>query len=108
MSIPEPDFTKAGLTDLLTRQLGYSGQDALDVTDDLLTMQPAIREAFIAWWRTGVLPSEPVYEGHSAASLAETHHLLPPSAFLTLDWLATDPLTARKALSEGYDTIITG
>ena len=102
------EFTEAGLTELLTTKLDYAPADAARVTAELLVMQPPIRAAFMEWWKSGTLPDHPAYEGFNPATLAVQHGLNPPAAFLTLDWLATDPQTARKALSEGYDTIVTG
>jgi hypothetical protein len=101
-----PEFTKAGLTDLLLG-LGYDPADASGMVGELLAMQPPIREAFIHWWQTENLPDSPEYEGYTPTSLAADYNLRPVAAFLTLDWLATEPDVARKALSEGYDEILT-
>ncbi len=75
---------------------------------DLLAMQPDIQNSFIDWWHHGIIPSSPQYEGHTPASLTTDYHLQPVAAFLTLDWLATEPEMANKALSEGYDEILPG
>lgn len=101
------EFNRADLSALLL-SLGYSAGDADGMLPELLAMQPPIRQAFTTWWaqQTGMLPTTPVYEGYNPASLAEQYHLRPVAAFLTLDWLATEPETARKALSEGYDEIL--
>jgi len=104
-----PDFTKAGLTELLLG-LGYDSADADGMVAELLAMQPSIRAAFIQWWgrgQSGQLPASPSYEGYTPATLAAQYNLRPVAAFLTLDWLATEPEVARKALSEGYDEILT-
>ena len=103
------EFTKAGLTRLLL-DLGYEAADADGMVGEMLAMQLPIREAFIEWWRNGQtdqLPEAPTYEGYTPASLARQYNLRPVAAFLTLDWLATEPDVARKALSEGYDEILT-
>ena len=105
------EFNKTDLTALLI-SLGYSAADANGMLPELLAMQPPIREAFIHWWQqsptnqTPKLPVLPAYEGYNPASLADQYHLRPVAAFLTLDWLATEPDIARKALSEGYDEIL--
>ncbi len=104
-----PEFTKSGLTHLLL-SLGYDPADADGMVAELLAMQPPIREAFVRWWQNGQsnqLPVQPAYEGYTPASLATQYNLRPVAAFLTLDWLATEPDVARKALSEGYDEILT-
>ncbi len=107
------EFNKTDLTALLL-SLGYSPADANGMLPELLAMQAPIRDAFIRWWRktpndkTMSLPIQPTYEGYNTASLADQYHLQPVAAFLTLDWLATEPAVARKALSEGYDEILTG
>lgn len=104
-----PEFTKAGLTRLLLN-LGYEAADADGMVAEMLGMQLPIRVAFIEWWQNGQinqLPESPTYEGYSPASLAKQYNLRPVAAFLTLDWLATEPEVARKALSEGYDEILT-
>jgi hypothetical protein len=107
------EFNKADLMALLIG-LGYSAADANGMLPELLAMQAPIREAFMHWWQqspanqTTNLPVQPVYEGFNTASLANQYHLRPVAAFLTLDWLATEPEIARKALSEGYDEILSG
>ena len=103
-----PDFSEAGLTDLLTKSLGHDPADAYGMVQDLLAMQPNIQAAFIDWWQHGIIPSNPTYEGYTPASLATDYKLQPVAAFLTLDWLATEPAVALKALSEGYDEILPG
>jgi len=107
------EFNKTDLTALLI-ELGYSAADANGMLPELLAMQPPIREAFLWWWKQSApdqsptLPTLPSYEGYNTASLADQYHLRPVAAFLTLDWLATEPDVARKALSEGYDEILSG
>ncbi|MHB8628209.1 MAG: hypothetical protein ACYDBJ_10080 [Aggregatilineales bacterium] len=104
-----PEFTKAGLTQLLLG-LGYDPADADGMVAELLAIQSPIRDAFMRWWQNGQtsqLPAMPTYEGYTPASLAAQYNLRPVAAFLTLDWLATEPDVARKALSEGYDEILT-
>ncbi len=103
-----PQFTEAALHDLMINRLGYDPADAHGMVQDLLAMQPDIQESFIDWWQSGALPTYPQYEGHNPASMAAEYRLQPIAAFLTLDWLATEPDVALKALSEGYDEILPG
>ena len=103
-----PELTRAALTDLMVNDLGYDMADATGMVDELLAMQAPIKVAFIKWWQTGDLPKQPVYEGYSVASLVQDHHLQPIAAFLSLDWLATEPEIARNAISQGYDEILPG
>lgn len=102
-----PEFTPEALTNLLVRRYGYDAADASGMVPELMAMQPAIKTAFLKWWMTGVLPDEPKYEGYSALSLAVAHDVQPVAAFLTLDWLATDPQTALQAIKGGYDQVFT-
>jgi len=99
------EFTEQNLTDLLVRRLDYSMADASGMVPELIAMQPAIKKAFVQWLDSGTVPTEPRYEGYSAQSLAVNHNLQPVAAFLTLDWLATEPEVAKRAISEGYDQV---
>jgi hypothetical protein len=99
------EFTEKNVHDLLTGRLGLSEADASGMIPEVLAMQPPIKEAFSRWLDTGTLPDQPKYEGYSAQSLATGQGLQPVAAFLTLDWLATDPEIAKKAISEGYDQV---
>jgi len=99
------DFTEQNLTDLLVNRLNYSMADTSGMIPELMAMQPAIKAAFLRWWSSGTIPDEPRYEGYSAQSLALKHNLQPVAAFLTLDWLATEPEVAKRAISEGYDQV---
>lgn len=99
------EFTEQRLTDLLVNRLNYGMADASGMVPELIAMQPAIKQAFVAWLEKGTIPDEPRYEGYSAQSLALKHNLQPVAAFLTLDWLATEPETAKRAISEGYDQV---
>ncbi len=103
-----PDFSQEGLTTLLVDNLGYAPADAHGMVQELLAMKSDIQNAFIDWWQHGIVPSKPEYSGHTPASLATEYHLQPVASFLTLDWVATEPEVALKALSEGYDEILPG
>lgn len=99
------DFTEDSLSDLLVNRLNIPQADASGMIPELIAMQPPIKAAFVQWWSSGVLPEEPVIEGYSALSLAVNHRLQPVAAFLTLDWLATEPAIAKQAISQGYDQV---
>ncbi len=103
-----PEFTEAELTDLLIKKLGYDPADAHGMVQDLLAMQTDIQDSFMDWWRHGIIPSKPEYEGYNPATLATEYRLQPIASFLTLDWLATEPDVAKQALSQGYDEILPG
>jgi hypothetical protein len=102
------EFTEPDLSMLLVNRLGYSRADAHGMIAELIAMQPAIKAAFLRWWMGGVITDTPEIEGHTARSLMQEHNLNPVAAFLTLDWLATEPEIAKQAIRDGYDEIRPG
>jgi hypothetical protein len=89
----------------LTADFGYSPGHAAKAAIKLERLQPAVREAFLTWWRTGVFPPLTV-AGYTVQRLVEEYGFVLPGAFLALDWLVREPVQALRALAEGCDEII--
>jgi hypothetical protein len=88
----------------LTSEFGYPLQGARLVADKLSTSAPEIRNAFLAWWTGGDLPSVEI-GGFTLRWLMEERGMKPIAALLTLDWVMREPEVAAKSLRKGYDTI---
>lgn len=100
MSLPSHD----AVARRLTAEYGYSPGHAAQVAIKLERLQPAVREAFLTWWRTGDIPPLTV-EGYTVQRLVEEYKFVLPGAFLALDWLVREPVRALRALEEGFDEI---
>jgi len=83
----------------------YTEHEAKMVTEDLLVSQPQIQQSFDLWQASGDLPTLEV-EGYTVQQLAKEHGMNPMAALLTLDWLLTDPESAKSAIAEGYDQLV--
>ncbi len=88
----------------LVEEFGYSPASAEITALDLTNCSSKVWDEFSRWWQTGAL-GPPEVEGFSAAQLVRDHSLLPPAAFLMLDWLLRDPSAAKAALARGYDSV---
>ena len=99
-----PDLEPEQIMRRLMAEFGYSEDRARMVAWDLTVAVPPVRDAFLQWWTAGVIPDLEI-EGYSLQRLIDDHSLQPIGAFLTLDWLATEPHEARRALTEGYDVV---
>lgn len=88
----------------LVSQWHYPAPGAVGVADRLTQLSPQLREAFAAWW-SGQNEPEVEVEGYTFDHLVRGHGLNPIAAYLTLDWLARDPVRAREALQTGHDRI---
>ena len=88
----------------LASEFGYSPIGAATTAQNLFRCSHPVRDAFDYWWHTGELGSLEI-EGFSAEALVRNHALLPPGAFLMLDWLLREPGAAKAALARGHDSV---
>lgn len=94
-------------SELVQRLIGdynYSADGAEMVSGDLIACSDVIWGAFWQWWQGGTLPGLSV-EGYTVATLMREHSLNPFAAFLTLDWLLSEPEKALAALDKGHDEL---
>ena len=84
---------------------GYSKDGAAAATEHIMEMDPKIKQDFIRWSNSGVLP-ELVIEGFDLPGLMSSLGMTEVSAFITLDWLLKDPEAAKQALSAPMDKIV--
>lgn len=85
--------------------LGYTERRAKRTISALRNMEPRIFEQFQIWFHTAKFPEEPLF-GIQVKALCDKRGLDPVTAFLTVDWVAREPQTAKKALAFGYDTLV--
>jgi len=72
------------------------------VVEKLNVMLPNIYVAFETWFNTGKEADVEV-EGYNYASLkAKDANMNPIAIYLTLDWLAREPIRAKAALERPY------
>ncbi len=82
----------------LLLQKGYSKIGAKTASEKIVSMDSKLKQEFIRWMNTGVLPALTV-EGFDLAGLIEATGMTETAAFLILDWLLRAPEAAKQALA---------
>jgi len=98
------EFTGSELVSRLISDFGYSEWEAKPVAEDLVTCTPLVKTAFKHWWNTGEIGDLEI-QGYTVKQLMGYRNMNTIAAFLTLDWLATEPEKALVSLKRGYDLI---
>ncbi len=92
------------LLERLQGEFAYPKAGAEMVASKIMNLQPALRDDFVKWWKSGEIPVLEI-EGISMSVLLKQHKLNPIGAFLTLDWLIREPEKAAQAIARGYDKV---
>lgn len=85
---------------------GYSPVETLNLFREIKNMTPEVRSWFLDWFHYGVFP-EAVVEGVTVRMLVEEAEMRPINAFITMDWLLTDPEAAKFALTHVMHPAVT-
>lgn len=93
------------LMNYLADDMGYEERRAKRTIAALRRAEPSILKAFLIWFYTGDFPRESLY-GINVKALCDRRGLDPVTAFLTVDWAARDPQSAKTALSRGHDALV--
>jgi|GEM_PF-579734 len=102
--LPSEPLDRHAIMHRLVSELGYSDRGASLVTDRLEASDARIQSGFLKWWNTGQIESVEV-EGYDVQRLMREHQFNPIAAFLTLDWLIKEPVSAKAALARGHDRV---
>jgi hypothetical protein len=89
----------------LTSEFGYPPEGAVLVADQLAELTPEVYAAFQEWWLDGLLSTFQIGD-YTLQQLVDEHLLNPIAAFLTLNWLQTEPEQAEAALRRGHDRVL--
>ena len=90
------------LRDRLVGDFDYPEANADSVAGRISAMSPDVYAAFEAWFETGKICDVEV-EGFNYASVkAKSAKMNPIAVYLTLDWLAREPVRAKAALARPY------
>ncbi|MCB0209630.1 MAG: hypothetical protein KDJ52_09880 [Anaerolineae bacterium] len=98
------NFTQEEISQRLMYEFDYPEKGAGLIAEQIVNFQPEVRAAFNRWWQTGQLTSFAI-EGYTIERLQTEHSMNPIAAFLTLDWLLTEPEAAHASLQRGHDKI---
>lgn len=82
----------------LLLQKGYSKTGAQTASAKIASMDNELKQEFINWTKTGVLPTLTV-EGFDLVGLIEATGMTEIAAFLMFDWLLRAPEEAKQALA---------
>ena len=92
------------IVERLTREFGYPAEGARLASRKIEAMTPEVYGQFVEWWTLGNVPSTERH-GYTMKSLMSDHGQNPIAAFLTMDWLAREPLKADAAIRKGRDSV---
>lgn len=92
---------KEKIIKILITELDYSEYAANLTADDLLGITQKLQPTLQKWLDTRVMTDIEV-SGFSIKMLMEQREFTFPSALIAIDWLLTDPSTAKSALSERF------
>jgi len=86
----------------LINDFNYPEENVDSVVSKLNVMSPNIYAAFETWFNTGNETNVEV-EGYNYASIKlKDSNMNPIAVYLTLDWLAREPIKAKAALERPY------
>lgn len=89
---------KATLKEILKNELGYNAHEAELTAEDLCNLQPQLKDALKLWYEQRI-ETDVTIDGFSAKGLKNKRGFTYPAALVALDWILTDPRTARAVLS---------
>ena len=89
----------------LLRNQGYSKEGAKSATEKIVLMDNSLKQEFIRWTETGVLPNIEI-EGFDFSGLRNSLGLSETATFLMMDWLLRDPEQAKLSMAESLDRVI--
>jgi len=90
---------KEKIVKILIDELDYSSHVAEVTAEDLLNLHPQLQPILQKWLDTRE-SSDLHTSGFSLLQLITERQYTFPSALIAMDWLLTDPKTAKTALSE--------
>jgi hypothetical protein len=88
---------KEKIIEILEKEFCYSTHVASVTADDLLSLTPQLKPALSKWLKKREITNVEV-SGFSIKQLMEQRGYTFPSALISMDWLLTDPETAKKEL----------
>lgn len=89
------------MEELIKNRMNCETKEAAQIAKDLQDLVPELRRHLDAWIENEAYQSDEMYEGYSLSSLMRDYKLNFTGAILTLNWLISDPATAKKALKYG-------
>lgn len=93
------------LRDRLVNEFDYPVAAVDEVVSKLNAMSPNVYAAFEKWYNTGIIADVEVEGFNYAAVKAKSAKMKPIAVYLTLDWLAREPVKAKAALNRLYNPI---
>ena len=90
-------MNRASLEKILTEELHYSVYEATLTANDLMRLQPQLLPALKAWEEDRT-ETDIGAMGFTAKQLMKSKHFSYPAALIALDWLLTEPETAKREL----------